>query len=115
MSTQQFSIDFSGRLPVSAQIAMQKCDDSASEKWKHMWDAIVVAVARRLPELTSDDVLAEYETLKHPPGTHNLAAIGPAMNRAAKLGVIRGTDRTVRSKRPEKNGNLHRIWKSKVY
>lgn len=110
----QFALDFSGRLPISAQEGMQRADDNADEKWKHMWDAIVVAVARRMPELTSDDVLAEYETLNHPPGTHNLAAIGPAMQRAAKMQVIRGTERLVRSKRPEKNGNMHRVWESKV-
>jgi hypothetical protein len=111
----QFALDFSGSLSVSAQEGMQRADENANEKWKHMWDAIVVAVARRMPELTSDDVLAEYETLKHPPGTHNLAAIGPAMNRAAKMQVIRGTERVIRSKRREKNGNMHRVWESKVY
>jgi hypothetical protein len=111
----QFDLDFSGRLPASAQIGMAKADENANERWKHMWDAIVVAVARKKRELTSDDVLEEYETLNHPPGTHNLAAIGPAMKRAWKMGVLERTDRVVRSIRAEKNGNRHNVWLSKYY
>jgi hypothetical protein len=113
-SQQQFALDFTQKRPpeVQAKIAdgMQRCDDNASEKWKHMWDAIVVAVARKKYELTSDDVLEEYEKLKHPPGTHNLAAIGPAMKRGATMGVLTRTDRVVRSTRIEKNGNIHYVW-----
>jgi len=115
MSTQQWQLDFEARLPVSAQIGMQQADLNAAEDWKHWFDGCVLAAAMKKPEITSDDVLAEIEALPRHPSTHNLAAIGPAMIRAAKMQIIRGTDRTVRSKRPEKNGNFHRIWESKVF
>ena|SRR5579863_5100926 len=111
----QFALDFERKLPPSAQIGMQVADDNASVRWKHMWDACVVAAARKLAELTSDDVLAEYEGLQHPPGTHNLAAIGPAMRRAFEMGVLKGTDRTKRSERPEKHGNRQNVWISNYY
>lgn len=121
MSGQPFQpfFDFEAKLPPATQqkIAegMQQADDNANPKWKATWDACVLAAARRLPELTSDDVLEEFEKLGHAPGTHNLSAIGPAMQRAKKNGFIKPTNQTTRSKRPEKNGNLHRIWKSNYY
>jgi len=115
MSDLQFNFDFSGRLPVSAQIGMDACDKNANERWKHIFDACVLAAAKRKPEITSDDVLAEFEKLKHQPFTVNLAAIGPAMVRAGKMKILRATNRTVRSQRPEKNGNLHRVWESLEY
>lgn len=94
---------------------MKQADDNASPRWKHIWDGCVLAAARRLKELTSDDVLAEFEKLKHPPATHNLSAIGPAMKRAWKMGVISPTEKVVRSERLEKKGNFHRSWMSNYY
>jgi hypothetical protein len=110
-----YELDFDGKHSPSTQRGMAKVDANADIRWKHFWDCCVMAAAKKKPEITSDDVLAEFEALPHPPGTHNLAAIGPAMKRAATMGVLKGTDRTVRSTRPEKNGNLHVVWESKVY
>lgn len=111
--------DFSQKLPPAVQekIAdgMQRADENADGRWKYMWDACVVAAAKRLPEITSDDVLEEYEKLKYQPGTHNLSAIGPAMKRAFRMGALSPTDRLTRSKRIEKNGNRHVIWKSNLF
>jgi hypothetical protein len=115
MSEQQFSIDFSGRLPVTAQIGMATADANANEKWKALWDACVLAAARKQAEITSDDVLTEIEALPNAPTTHNLSAIGPAMKRAQQAGIIRGTGRYLRSKREVKNGNLHQVWESKYF
>jgi len=115
MGDLQFNLDFSGRLPASAQIGIDIADKNANERWKHIFDACVLAAAKRKPEITSDDVLAEFEKLKHQPFTVNLAAIGPAMVRAGKMKILRATNRTVRSQRPEKNGNLHRVWESLEY
>lgn len=111
----QFDLDFSGRLPISAQIGMKQADVNANEKWKAIWDACVLAAARKKAEITSDDVLTEIESLPNPPTTHNLSAIGPAMKRAQKSGILRGTGRYVRSEREIKNGNLHQVWESKQY
>ncbi len=90
----QFELDWNQKLPPSAQIGMQQADENADERWKHVWDACVLAAARKKPEIVSDDVLAEFESLKLQPSTQNLAAIGPAMRRACQLGILRGTDRT---------------------
>ena len=108
----QFSIDFDQKLPPSAQIGMKQADENADEKWKHVWDACVLAVAKRKELLTSDDVLAEFESLYRPPHTHNLAAIGPAMQRARVMKVVTSTNEVRRSDRPEKHGNRQNVWKS---
>lgn len=115
-SQQQFDLDFSQQLPPSAQAGMADVDAHANIRWKRWVDGAIQAVARRLPEFTVDDVLAELEKLPDPPDTHNLAALGPRMKEVAKtLGYMEATERVQRSKRPEKNGNLHRVWRSKLY
>lgn len=115
----QFHLDFTEKLPAAVQerIAngMQQADDNADGRWKHIFDACVLAAARKKPEITSDDVLEEIENLPEAPSTHNLSAIGPAMKRAAEMGILKRTDRTVRSKRKLKNGNLHAVWISSYY
>lgn len=111
----QFDLDFSQKLPVSAQIGMQQADENADPQWKHIYDGCVLAAARKKSTLTSDDVLTELESLPNPPKTHNLSAIGPAMKRAFEMGILEPTEGFVRSDRPKKKGNLHRLWRSKVY
>jgi len=115
----QFTMDWESKRPPAVQQAiaegMRRSDEHADPKWKHIFDACVLAAARKRPEITSDDVLAEIEALPNAPSTHDLAAIGPAMKRAAKMGVIRPTQRTVRSARARKNGNLHVVWESRYY
>jgi hypothetical protein len=118
-ASRQFALDFTRNRPpiVQERIAdgMQAADDHADERWKHIFDACVLAAARKKPEITSDDVLAEIEALPDPPDTHNLAAIGPAMKRAKQMGILEYTDRVKRSERPEKHGNRQNIWRSNYY
>ncbi len=112
----QFELDWNSKLPPSAQIGMQQADANAEPRWKREIDACILAVARRLAEFTVDDVLAEIESLPCPFETHNLAALGPRMKEVSKsLGYMEATDQVRRSKRPEKNGNLHRVWRSRIY
>jgi hypothetical protein len=116
MDPLQFSIDFDKKLPPSAEIGMAQADENADTRWKRWVDGCIQNVAREKPEFTVDDVLAQLEALPFPPSTHNLAALGPRMKEVAKtLKYMTATDRVQRSKRPEKNGNLHRVWKSNLY
>ena len=118
-ASRQFALDFTRKRPpqVQAKIAdgMQAADDHADGRWKHIFDACVLAAARKKPEITSDDVLAEIEGLPDPPDTHNLSAIGPAMKRAAQMEILGWTDRVKRSERPDKHGNRQNVWKSNYY
>jgi hypothetical protein len=115
----QFDLDFTQKLPAPVQeriaAGMQQADDNAETRWKHIFDACVLAAAKKKPEITSDDVLAEIEALPQAPSTHNLAAIGPAMKRAAEMGILAYTDRVKRSERPEKHGNRQNVWVSKYF
>jgi len=119
MSDFQYAIDFTQNRPPAVQekieAGMRAADDHADEHWKHVFDACVLAAAKKKPEITSDDVLAELEALPNPPDTHNLAAIGPAMIRANKMGILKRTDRVKRSERPEKHGNRQNIWVSNYH
>ena len=115
MTSLQFSIDFDKKLPPSAELGMAQADDNAEPRWKREVDGCILAVARRLQEFTVDDVLAEIESLPNPFETHNLSALGPRMKRVSKeLKYMTATERVQRSKRPEKNANLHRVWKSNL-
>lgn len=110
-----FELDFSGKLPPSAQAGMAIADENANHFWRRMIDAAIVAVARRMPELTVDDVLDEMEKIPNCPSTHSLAALGPAMSRARQDKIITATDRVVRSRRAKKHGNRHNCWISNYY
>ena len=115
----QFALDFEAKLPPAVQATihdgMERADQNADERWKHIFDACVLAAAKKSSEITSDDVLAEIEALQDAPSTHNLAAIGPAMKRAAQMGILTYTNGTKRSERPEKHGNRQNVWRSNYY
>lgn len=114
--TLQFELDWNQKLPPSAQLGMQQADENADGRWKRWVDGAIQAVARRLEFFTVDDVLAELEKLPNPPDTHNLAALGPRMKEVAKvLGYMEPTERVQRSRIPLKKGNLHRVWRSRIY
>lgn len=119
MPSNNYELDFTEKRPPAVQDAiadgMGRADQNADGRWKHIFDACVLASARKKPEITSDDVLAEIEALPDSPSTHNLSAIGPAMKRAADMGVISPTEKVVRSERPEKRGNYHKAWRSNYY
>jgi hypothetical protein len=117
----QFEIDFSAKpLPpeVQERIAegMAQCDSNADVRWKRITDAAILAVARRLPEFTVDDVYEELESIPNPFSTHNPAALGPRMREVSKtMKYMTPTDRVQRSKRPIGHGNLHRLWRSEIF
>lgn len=116
---QQFHLDFEARVPPAVQArihdGMKAADDHADEKWKHIFDACVLAVARRQPELTAADVREEFEKLNHPPDTHNLSAIGPALKRAQRMGIIKGTLAMRMSNVESTHGRKLTVWESKYY
>ena len=112
----QLQIDYDQKLPVSARFGMAQADENADESWKRVVDGAILAVARRLPEFTVDDVLEELERIPNAPNTHNLAALGPRMKAVSKeLRYMEATEKCRRSQRGVKHGNLHRVWRSRLY
>lgn len=122
-----YSLDFSTKVPPAEQDrirdGMARADEHANEFWKAILAHCIWEAARRLKELTVDDVLAQLDKVneerkaKHQEliETHNLSAIGPAMKSAAKEGIITGTPQVRRSRITGKKGNLQVIWKSNFY
>lgn len=103
-------------LPESAREGMARCDAHACVLWKRECDAAIREVALTHEFFTVDDVLAELERNAQHYKTHNLAALGPRMIEVANsLKWMQRTGELKRSLRPEKNGNLHRIWRSTIY
>jgi hypothetical protein len=120
---EQFEFDLSRKLPSSAEEGMQRALDNSDPAWNRAVHSCVMTVARRIQKLSVDNVLDELDVvnetrkeLGHPLfDTHNAAALGPVMKRAADDGVLISTGTTVRSKRPEKHGNRHTLWESKLF
>jgi hypothetical protein len=113
---QQFELDWNQKLPPSAQIGMAKVDENADFRWKRFVDGCIMQVARTHQEFTVDEVILALEALPDPPSTHNLGALGPRMKEVSKtLGYMEATERVQRSKRKITHGNLHRIWRSRIY
>jgi hypothetical protein len=117
----QAELDFTQRRPPEVrekiEDGMKRADDHADVRWKHLLDACIVAAARKKAEITIDDVLDEFDAIPEAnrPDTHNWSALGPAMRRAWKMGVLKPTDRVARSRRPHKHGNRGNIWLSQYY
>jgi hypothetical protein len=120
----QPALDFTGRMPaaIQAKIAegMQRSDEHADHGWKRVVDGCILAVARRRSQLSVDDVLDELDRVNAERkaagqpiiATHDLAALGPAMKRAMRDKFVSPTNAVIRSKRAEKHGNRHSLWKS---
>lgn len=112
----QFAIDFSGRLPVTAQEGMADADAHANGRWKREVDAAIRQVALAHEMFTADEVVAELNRNAFHWTTHNQAALGPRLVEVSKaLRYMVGTDGFKRSERPASHGNLLRRWKSNIW
>jgi hypothetical protein len=116
MSTQQFDLDFSRRLPVSAQVGMAICDSNADERWKREVDAAIRQVALTHEFFTADHVVEELNRNQFHWTTHNQAALGPRLKEVSKtLLYMEATNGFKRSDRVKSHGNLLRVWRSLIH
>jgi hypothetical protein len=91
--------------------AIQRVDSNAADQWKENVDVVIRALAFTTDEFTTDDVwqlLADWQ-IEAP---HEPRALGAAMTRAAKAGVIVATDRVRNSERAVCHAAPKRVWKS---
>ena len=80
--------------------------------WKIAALSAIVELAKRHETFTADEVREACVELGPP---HHCNVWGALMNKAAKAGVIRRTDRLRVSTRPEAHGHLNPIWESCLY
>jgi len=67
--------------------------------------AAITAAALELDEFSSDDV---WDHLAVTPAERNV--VGKAFSEANRLGLIEGTERFVKSRRPESKGRRIQVW-----
>lgn len=95
--------------------AIQRADDHVLENWKAHADAVIEATARRYREFTSEQVW-DMGLRKPNTGSSDGDALGPAMRRAVKAGIIANTGRLEQAtNRPQRHNNPKRIWLSLIY
>lgn len=88
--------------------------ENAGQEWRDRIAFLIDGLARRLPDLTADDVRAEVERtgMDQP---HHVNAYGAAMLAAARRGSIRRTMQLRYSERPEAHSHGNPIWDSLIY
>ena len=88
--------------------------ENAGQEWRDQIAFLIDGLARRLPELTADDIRAEVERtgMDQP---HHVNAYGAAMLSAARRGSIRRTMTLRPSTRREANAHGNPIWLSLIY
>lgn len=115
MTLEASQVNAEHKLPPDAMAGIEQADANAIAEWKQAIDRSVRVAANKKREITTDDVLLEFELLHASPRTYTMRAIGPAMIRAADEGIITRTDRVRRSERDGNHGNWQKIWLSNRY
>ena len=92
--------------------ALERVERNANSEWK---DAALKSVqhrARHCASVTANDVFADLEQLGlH---THENRALGAVFQKAARMGWIIKTDRTVPSTRKTRHSGDVRVWASQL-
>jgi hypothetical protein len=96
-------------------VAMDQVDLNADPAWKDLMLQLVRVVALTHPTFTTDDVMILYMEIEDAPKTHDLRALGPVMNKAAKAGYCVKTNTVDDSIRPSNHQRPLAIWRSLIY
>jgi hypothetical protein len=95
--------------------ALRRVEIHANSDWKEIAAACVQTAAILNTEFTADDVIELLES-EHPEvATHTNRALGPIFLRAEREGLIRNTDRVVKSRLPRRHGRKITVWQSLVF
>ena len=110
---EQLALDWNREDKRASAVARDKAIgrvERATGEWQVDALAAIRAVAYANTELTTDDV---WKALGRNPDVEG-RAMGAAMRAAAKLGLVRRTDRTKKSHRVACHRRDLRVWESKV-
>lgn len=88
--------------------AISQVESAMNRQWRNIALCAVRVLADRGDPFTTDDVWEKVSRLTIT--THEPRAMGAVMQRAAKLGLIKATDRTVQSRRPRCHARPVRVW-----
>lgn len=87
--------------------AIARVERNMEPEWAELVELAIKMVMSRQQEFTTDDVWEELEDVEPP---HERRAMGAAMLRFARKGLIRATDRTKPSARAVCHANPKRVW-----
>lgn len=95
--------------------AIQRADEHVEGDWKAHAHEMITLAARRFPEFTSEQVW-EVGLRRPEEGSSDGDALGPALRRAAREGIIVNTGRLEQAtNRPQRHNNPKRVWRSLIY
>jgi hypothetical protein len=107
-------LNFSGAQAAKDE-AIKRVGRNANPEWKALMLTLVIEVARELLFFTADDVYRKYYALDNPPVTHEQRAFGNVMQRAAKLGICKKSDRpAISSARKSLHASPIQVWESLI-
>lgn len=111
MSDEQLSIFDAAAACEARDEAVAAVDVVADPGWKRAADWAIAHLAAMCHEFTTDDVWQLLYDIAVP-SPREPRALGAAMQRAMKAGVISPSDRIVQSQRPECHARPVRVWHS---
>jgi|WetSurMetagenome_2_1015567.scaffolds.fasta_scaffold239523_2 hypothetical protein len=97
---------------IALQDSLHLVEVHANPEWREVAYQCVVAVAKRLEEFTTDQVIAELA--QYPVTTHEGRALGPVMVRAARENIIAATSRFEKSAAVSRHHTKKQIWRSLI-
>jgi hypothetical protein len=97
--------------------SMKQVKENANPEWSALMLELTRQSLMDFPQMTTDEPIFRYEAIEDPnkPVTHEKRAMGPVMNKAARLGYCRRTDRVTPSRRPKLHHSPICIWESLIY
>ena len=100
----------------SKAASMKQVDDAADAEWKEFILDIIWEIACVVEFFTTDQICIRYRNIPGPkPDTHNWKALGPRMQKAAKLKYIEKTGQFVKSTDgTRRHGAPLQVWRSLV-
>ena len=87
--------------------AIARVERNMEPEWAELVDRAIMLVLSKRRDFTTDDVWDELDGMIEP---HEKRAMGAAMLRVARKGLIQATDRTRPSARAVCHANPKRIW-----
>lgn len=105
---EQRSLDWTGR--DAKQEAIERVDRNADKTWKDEAYRLIIDVARKNREFTTDDVWSAGL-----PNTHENRALGAVMMRVAKEGLIERAGHWKKATRVAAHDRPMAVWTSRIF
>jgi hypothetical protein len=110
---QQTIFDQVDEAELAKQRGMELVYRHADSVWKRRASEVILRVASRQHELTSDDIIIPLE--REGVVTGDLRALGMIMQCAARMGILQSAERWIPCRRKQRHKAPVQVWQSKIY